>query len=168
VAAVEVPTTTVPAALAPATYGGSGGPHLQVWWPNGSKDLMLDASAQAFLTTHPTWSIGISHTNGVDKFLTAEAAGAPPDAFLTTTDRMLQLAANATLLPLDSYLAADKVDRGQYFMPAVLGLPERPAPADVGLDPSKGPQSWDDFVTINQHLMKKNGPGLQRAGFVPT
>ncbi|HEY8692739.1 MAG TPA: extracellular solute-binding protein [Chloroflexota bacterium] len=186
-AAAVQPTPTIPAGLAPISIGGSGGPHLQVWWPNGSKDLSLDASAQAFLKTQPTWSIEVSYTNGVPKFLAAVAAGTPPDAFLTTTDSMLQFAAKDILRPLDDYIDRDKVNMQQYFKAAALdltyksktyGMPEHLDVGSiyqndhllqtVGLDPSKGPQSWDDFVTINQHLTKKNGQDLTGLGFVPT
>jgi multiple sugar transport system substrate-binding protein len=181
------PTATIPAGLQPATFGGSGGPHLQVWWPNGSKDLSLDASAQAFLKTHPTWSIEMSYTNGIPKFLTAVASDTPPDVYLYTTDQMLQFAAKGILLPLDDYIAQDKVDMKQYFKAASLdltyknktyGMPEHLDVGSiyqndrllqtVGMDPSKGPQSWDDLVTINQHVTKMNGKDLERVGFIPT
>ncbi|MGI8551698.1 MAG: extracellular solute-binding protein [Dehalococcoidia bacterium] len=181
------PTPTIPAGLQPATFGGSGGPHLQVWWPNGSKDLSLDASAQAFLKTQPTWSIELTYTNGVPKFLAAVAADTPPDVYLHTTDQMLQFAAKGILVPLDDYIAQDKVDMKQYFKAASLdltyknktyGMPEHLDVGSiyqndrllqtVGMDPSKGPQSWDDLVTINQHVTQKNGQSLSRVGFIPT
>jgi multiple sugar transport system substrate-binding protein len=181
------PTATIPAGLQPATFGGSGGPHLQVWWPNGSKDLSLDASAQAFLKTHPTWSIELSYTNGIPKFLTAVASDTAPDVYLYTTDQMLQFAAKGILLPLDDYIAQDKVDMKQYFKAASLdltyknktyGMPEHLDVGSiyqndrllqtVGMDPSKGPTSWDDLVTINQHVTKLNGKDLERVGFIPT
>ncbi len=179
-------TPTIPAALAPITVGGTGGTHLQIWWPYGSKNLTVDNSATAFLKLHPTWSAEISYTNGYAKFLTAVAGGTPPDVYMPTVDVTLQYAAKQILTPLDDYIAKDKVDMQQYFKAALLsikyqnktyGMPEHLDVYSIyqndrvlqsaGMDPSKGPASWDDFVTFNQKLTKKNGEDLSRVGFIP-
>lgn len=184
--AAAKPTPTIPAALAPITVGGSGGPHLQIWWPYGSKNLTVDNSFTAFQKKHPTWSAEISYTNGFAKFTTAVAGGTPPDVYMPTVDFVLQSAAKGIMLALDSYIARDKVDMGQYFKAATLaikyktktyGMPEHLDVYSIyqndnllksaGLDPTKGPASWDDFATLNQRLTKKNGTTLERLGFVP-
>ena len=180
-------TPTIPAGLAPISVGGTGGPHLQIWWPYGSKNLVVDQSVGDFLKAHPTWSAEISYTNGFAKFLAAVAAGTPPDVYMPTVDVVLQYAAKGILIPLDDYIAKDKVDMTQYFKAAILsskyqnktyGMPEHldvysiyqndRLLQETGLDPSKGPASWDDFVTLNQHVTKKNGTDLARVGFLPT
>lgn len=187
-AAAVGPTPTIPAALAPVTLGGTGGPHLQIWWPNGSKNVSIDNIFTDFHKTHDTWSAEISYTNGYDKFLTAVAANTPPDVFMPTPDRMLQYAAKGGILAtLDSYIAADKVDLSQYYKAAVIsikyqnkvyGMPDHLDVASiyqndrvlqtVGVDPAKGPASWDDLAAMNQKVTKKSGDNLERVGFVPT
>ncbi len=181
------PTPTIPAALAPIKVGGTGGPHLQIWWPYGSKNLAVDQSFEAFQKTHPTWSAEISYTNGFDKFLVAVASGTPPDVYMPSSDFLLLIAYKGIVKPLDAYIARDKVDMKQYYPAAVLGgsyksktygLPQHMDVAslyqndhllqEVGLDPKQAPASWDDLAALNAHLVKKDGTALVRAGFVPT
>jgi multiple sugar transport system substrate-binding protein len=126
-----------------------------------------------------------------DKILAQISAGTPPDLFMVSSDRAHDFDSQSALLHLEALAKRDKLDLPNVFYPAlvkmgsrrgsVIGFPQLSAGdppylfmgqqvlQDAGLDTSKPPQSWDDFVSASQKITKRGeGPGgFERIGWNP-
>jgi ABC-type glycerol-3-phosphate transport system substrate-binding protein len=122
-----------------------------------------------------------------DKILSQIAAGTPPDVVMMGSDIAAAWARRGNALrPLDEALKRDKVEPDKVFYAPLAqmarasgkyyGLPQLTATdraylfmnkdivAGAGLDPQKGPQSWDELVDWSQKLTKRDGGALSQVG----
>jgi ABC-type glycerol-3-phosphate transport system substrate-binding protein len=132
-------------------------------------------------------SVGITDASRA-KFTAAVAAGAPPD--LIFVDRYLVRSFGAVQMigSLEGYVKGSRTFKAGDFWPylikdvtwkeALWGTPFstdvrafywiKAAFADAGLDPEKGPATWDAVEAASDRLLKRGGDGsLTRVGFVP-
>lgn len=119
----------------------------------------------------------------VDAFLSAIAAGNPPDVF--RTGAMLDLAARGVLMPLDPFIERDGVDLSG-FIPGILhslqwegqtyALPLNGDSnlvfynidkfEEAGLAANQVPQDWAELEAAARRLIRNDGEGkLQQLGF---
>jgi ABC-type glycerol-3-phosphate transport system substrate-binding protein len=122
-----------------------------------------------------------------DKILTQIAAGTPPDVVMMGSDIAAAWARRGNALrALDDVLKKDKIEPEKVFYPALAqmaratgkyyGLPQLTATdraylfmnkdivAAAGLDPTKGPQSWEELVDWSAKLTKRDGGTLSQIG----
>ena len=121
------------------------------------------------------------------QFLSAVAAGSPPDLVYMGRQLVGTYAAKGSLTPLTDCIAKQKIDMKQYRVPAVkevtldgkvYGLPEfysnrvlminNKATKEAGLNPIVDTSDWSGLAELNKKLIKKNAKGkLTRIGFDP-
>jgi len=122
-----------------------------------------------------------------DKLLASLAAGTGPDVYLLSREYLPNWALRELLLPLDPYLAADRV-RPDMFYPGAYdacvwqgktyGLPNmveiwvqylnKGALREAGLNPEKPPVTFDDIQAVAPKLTTRGDDGtITRAGFIP-
>ncbi|HEX6074072.1 MAG TPA: extracellular solute-binding protein [Micromonosporaceae bacterium] len=122
------------------------------------------------------------------QFLSAVAAGSPPDLVYLGRQVLGSYAAKDNLMPLTDCIAKQKIDMKQYRVPAVkevtldgkvYGLPEfysnrivlinNAALKEAGVDPAGVTTSdWAALTDLARTLTKRNGKGkLSRIGFDP-
>lgn len=122
------------------------------------------------------------------QFLSAVAAGSPPDLVYMGRQVIGTYAAKGNLMPLNDCIKDENIDMAQYRAPAVTevtlngkvyGLPEfytnrvvlinNAALKDVGVDPaSVSTRDWAALADLTRKLTKKNAKGkLSRIGFDP-
>lgn len=120
-------------------------------------------------------------------FLTAVAAGNPPDVIRMDRALIGTYVAEGALDPLDQCISSRAIDMSQYREPAVAsvtvggsvyGIPEfydsriilinDSVIDEVGLTPEDIDTSdWDALAEINEQLMAKDGDTITRIGFDP-
>ena len=120
------------------------------------------------------------------KLLASIAAGEPPDVIMWDQTRAGQRAEARQIIALDAYIEGDGFDMDAFFaypMQDVVykgetwGIPFAPdtrilfynkdAFEEVGLDPAKPPQTWDELWEYALQLDKGEGATLERVGFNP-
>jgi ABC-type glycerol-3-phosphate transport system substrate-binding protein len=122
-----------------------------------------------------------------DKILTQIAAGTPPDVIMMGSDVASAWARRGNALrALDEHLKRDKIEPEKVFYVPLAqmarspgkyyGLPQLTATdraylfmnqavvAAAGLDPQKGPQSWDELVDWSTKLTRRDGTTLTQIG----
>jgi multiple sugar transport system substrate-binding protein len=120
-------------------------------------------------------------------FLTAVAAGNPPDVVRISRDILGTFIAEGALEPLDECISTSGIDMSQFYEPAVAqvtsggsvyGIPEfydsriilinDSVLEEVGLAPEDIDTSdWEALSGINEQLMAKDGDTITRLGFDP-
>lgn len=159
---------------------------LQVWSQIGTPTEGL-ALAKAYEKSHPGIDVQISLVDA-PKFLTAVSAGVPPDVMTIDGPSIANYAMRKLLLPLDSYLAASKLGKDDFFYPAwhqlfyknkVWALPSETNPcfalfwnqtmfAEAGFDPERPPETIGDMDVMTSKLAVADAKGAyKRFGFVP-
>lgn len=120
-----------------------------------------------------------------EKLVTAIAGGDVPDIVMWDRFTTATYAAKGAFLPLDDYIAADKLDLEQFYQPTVeemkgndgkqYGIPltvdtrivfyNKDLLAEAGVDPSSI-NTWEDLKTAAAALTKRNADGkLEQSGF---
>src|SRR5919199_2967335 len=122
-----------------------------------------------------------------DKILTQIAAGTPPDVIMMGSDIAAAWARRGNALrALDDVLKRDKIEPDKVFYPALsqmarstgkyYGLPQLTATdraylfmnkdvvVGAGLEPTKGPQNWEELVDWSAKLTKRDGGVLTQLG----
>ena len=122
-----------------------------------------------------------------DKILTQIASGTPPDVMMMGSDIAASWARRGNALrALDDVLKRDKIEPDKVFYPALAqmarspgkyyGLPQltatdraylfmnRDVVVGAGLDPTKGPQNWEELVDWSAKLTKRDGGTLTQLG----
>lgn len=181
-------TTTVSAtANAPAASTGK----TEVWATWGAGSIVqkgYEASVTLLNQQQPTVQAAyVTAAPWPTKFLTAAAGGVPPDAIICGTGQAMQVVAwshKGLLVPLDSYVTADKVAATDFYPPAwredILAGKQYALPLEVdpnfplmynkalfrqvGLDPTKPPATIAEFDAANQKLFAKTGDTITRLG----
>ena len=191
VATTAAAATSSSASVAAATSAPAKAPVVVTewsgWGPGSPEEKAFEAGVAKFNDTHP--DIKVEVTPGVDRTKKTEvaiAAGTPPDtgvpmggAFIT------QWAANGEVEPLDSYIAAAKLDMKQFVAPLVheatyqgkiYGLPllfndrailwNKNELAQAGLNADQPPATLEDLLPYAEKLTKTDASGkLTQLGF---
>jgi multiple sugar transport system substrate-binding protein len=183
-----VQDTTVSAkASAPAASTGK----TEVWATWGAGSIVQKGyEASVALLNQQQPSVQAAYVTAAPwptKFLTAAAGGVPPDAIICGTGQAMQVVAwshKGLLVPLDSYVTADKVAATDFYAPAwredILAGKQYALPLEVdpnfplmynkalfrqvGLDPTKPPATIAEFDAANQKLFAKTGDTITRMG----
>ncbi|MGH2368348.1 MAG: extracellular solute-binding protein, partial [Chloroflexota bacterium] len=162
--------------------------HVEVWWPYGDTNVSVRPAWDDFLRRHPGWTGELTMSVNFEKYQTSLAAGIVPDAYWSNFNVVLVAAFKKMFVPLDPYIARDKVDLKQYFPSAVIGaqwkgktygLPHHSnvrsvylnanVLREVGIDAQRAPAGWDIFLAANQVLKRSDAQGgLDRIGYHPT
>src|SRR5579883_1758262 len=119
-----------------------------------------------------------------DKLIPA-LAGSPPDLMMAYTDVFAPAAKQGALRRVDEYLSRDKLDPKAWYdgvwnlalwQGVPYGLPyignfiyllywNKAMFKDVGLDPEKAPETWDDMLAATKKLTVLTNGKLQRMGY---
>ncbi|WP_026486533.1 ABC transporter substrate-binding protein [Caldanaerobius polysaccharolyticus] len=169
---------------------------LTLWYPWAGPDGDAVVSlAKEYSKTHPNVQIkaqmvsgaGIAATQGggQGKFLSAVAAGNPPDLVLYWgQDALPGLADQGAIIPLDDYLK--DVDTSKFFEAAynamkyngkIYGLPEmvnvrvlfwnKDLFKQAGLDPNTPPKTIAELDQMAAKLTKTKNGAIEQMGFIP-
>ena len=181
-------TTTV-SAKANAPEASTGKTEVWATWGAGSI-VQKGYEASVALLNQQQPSVQAAYVTAAPwptKFLTAAAGGVPPDAIICGTGQAMQVVAwshKGLLVPLDSYVTADKVAATDFYAPAwredILAGKQYALPLEVdpnfplmynkalfrqvGLDPTKPPATIAEFDAANQKLFAKTGDTITRMG----
>ncbi len=186
-----VATTTTPSATpAPTTPAVEQKVTIEFWgwWSSATRMPTIDKIVNGWNANNPNIQVkytAIPFDQILTKYLASVAAGNPPDV-VATPDIFTTPTRGAKKQAMDlSSLGADAIKDDFYapFWNAVLnqgkvyGLPwvgetkymyyNKDIFAEVGLDPEKGPVTWDDLVKFSDKIDKKDGAKIVRAGFHP-
>ena len=121
-----------------------------------------------------------TYQEAIGKALTASKAGQPPDAAVILAADMFSLIDEGVILPFDTFVKTDE-DRRWFngFFPVYMlnsqyggktwGIPfqrgttlffwNKEAFKEAGLDPEKGPQTWEEVVEFAKKLTKRDASG---------
>lgn len=178
--------------------GGENGrrTRLVVWGLQSGKETAgLDAQIAEFERQNPdikvvAMSMGAGAMNP-QKLMTSIVGKVPPDVIHQDRFTVGDWASRDTFMPLDEFLAKETGEdaiRADAYYPAawneavykgkVYAIPSgiddrllfynREMFREVGLDPDKPPQTWDELLEYSKKLTKKNGDGTyNRIGFIP-
>lgn len=158
-----------------------------IW--GGVRDEQIKSVLADFTKANPSIKVEpllLPNPGYADKILTGLAAN-PPDLTMIYTDEFAPSARRNALKPVDSMMAADKLTPdiwypGVYNMSTwkgkAYGLPfvgnflmmlywAQDDYKAGGLDPVKGPETWDDMLKVAKTLTKVDGNKVQRLGYVP-
>ncbi|GAB3755889.1 ABC transporter substrate-binding protein [Microlunatus parietis] len=165
---------------------GAGGPKIKevTFWGGWSGDQakQLKAQADAFNAAQTDYKVTFVAQEEVEqKLLTGMASGRVPDIVLWDRFNTSVYAGKNAFTALDDRIAADKIDLGRFYGPAVeemvvdgkhYGLPllvdnrslfyNTELFAEAGLEP---PTNWDELRQAATTLTKRDGNKLTRAGF---
>jgi len=141
------------------------------------KDL-TDKLLAEFQDQHPNITVeqlGINFFDYWTKLSTAQAGGSGPDLALNDTSTLPTRAKAGAILPIDSYIAKDGVNVGDFFPllvdkmkvdGAMYGMPNdtdvrvlyynKKMFTEAGLDPNKPPTTWDELEQYADKLTKWN------------
>jgi multiple sugar transport system substrate-binding protein len=184
---------TSAALLAVSGCGGLGdragdAPNALVTMGFGLPDEHATARVQVFRDAHPHIDLRINEgAFDEQQFLSAVAAGDPPDLVYAERRKLGGYAARGAVEPLDDCLARHDVDLTQFREAAlrqvthderVYGVPEfssvrlmivnNPVVREAGLDPAALPVSdWSALPELTDRLSRVDGDRVQRIGFDP-
>ncbi|HUV06806.1 MAG TPA: extracellular solute-binding protein, partial [Spirochaetia bacterium] len=161
-----------------------------IW--DGTRTPLIEQEIADFNKIHP--EIKVSHTliaaQGMqEKYLTAIAGGDPPNVIMIRGADIPAFASRKALVLLDGYVKKDglKLDEiffegeikshyykgSAYSLPVVTGggnfmlLWNKSIFKEAGLDPEKGPTTWDDMYEISKRLAQLEGGKLKRMALNP-
>lgn len=121
-----------------------------------------------------------TYQESIGKALTAAKGGQPPDAAVILAADMFSLIDEGVILPFDTFVKTDADRRWiNGFFPVFMlnsqqggktwGIPfqrgttiffwNKEAFKEAGLDPEKGPQTWEEVVEFAKKLTKRDGTG---------
>ncbi len=189
---VEVPveqTIVVQATEAPTVEAPREPVTLQCWniW-GGTRVPLMEEMFANFTEAHP-WitveNVLVPGGERLQKIQTAMAGGAPPDVPMISQVEVPMFAVHRSLFPLEDWMARDGVSTDEYYDYAISAsqwngqtytLPNVSAAwhllfynvdhfNEVGLDPSKPPETWDELIAAAQKLTIKEGDTIQRLGY---
>ena len=157
------------------------------------EEAVIAAFQQKFphITVEGLDSSQVAGTGDLDreKFMTALAAGSPPETIKIDRFKMGGHGAKRTTTLLDDLIKRDEVDVKKFYPATVEEVQYPPGPGgkitalpwntddralyynkqhfiEAGLDPNKPPLTWEDAQEVGVKLTKKDGGNLVRAGFV--
>ncbi len=168
--------------LAPAT--------LRLWhiW-GGARVPLMDRQVAGFMGEYPqikTEHLVLTAAERRQKFLSAVAAGDPPEVAMINRSEVQEFVETGVILPIDERLKRDKLSADLFYpgewesarykgktwcIPLPVGSAYQIVYynprlfADSGLDPNKPPATWQDMLNAGARLQRKDGDALlQSAG----
>jgi multiple sugar transport system substrate-binding protein len=154
----------------------------------GLPDEIATVRVDAFKKTYPGVKLTINQGQFDEQaFLSAVAAGNPPDVVYMPRDRIGGYAARGAIQQLDDCVAKQKISTGDFYPAAQqqvkytgkwYGIPEfynsvillvnNKAARDAGVDPKAIDTSdWDGLARLAKKMTKSDGGKIQRFGFHP-
>src|SRR5215213_5803820 len=154
----------------------------------GAADEIATTRYDVFAKNHPDVKIEFTEADfNAQQFLTAVAAGNPPDVIRMDRAIIGTYVAQGALDPLDTCISDFGIDMTQYREPAVAavtvggkvyGIPEfydsriilinDSVITEAGLKPEDiDTSNWDNLKSVNEKLLKKDGDKVTRIGFDP-
>lgn len=118
-----------------------------------------------------------------EKMKSAQAAGTAPDIYLLNYGALIYNAKDGLILPLNDYIPQDAWDdlydnvkelisyKGKYYAypqllePAIVLYYRKDLFEEAGLDPSKPPKTWDEFIECGKKLTTDDVFGSGFPGF---
>jgi multiple sugar transport system substrate-binding protein len=173
---------------------GGGGGGASSGTPNlttmgfGLPDEIATVRVDAFKKAYPDVKLTINQGQFDEQaFLSAVAAGNPPDVVYMPRDRIGGYAARGAIQPLDSCVAKERIAVGDFYPAAQqqvkyagkwYGIPEfynsivllvnDKAAKDAGIDPASVDTSdWDGLARLAKKMTKVEGGKIERFGFYP-
>ncbi len=157
------------------------------WWAPNWGETRAEALVKQFEAANPGITVKIESTvaDGLqNRVLVALRSGSPPDLIDINNSWNIPFAANNQLVDLTAFIAANKIDLGD-FQPATLttakvgdklyGVPYRAETVALfynkaeyraaGLDPDHPPATWAELVDVSKKLTHKNANGQSQYGF---
>ena len=145
---------------------------------------LIDGFAEGFQKDNPGLAVkpiyAGSYQDTIVKALTAHKSGTPPVTSVLLSTDMFTLIDEEAIVPFDDFIKTDD-DKAwlKSFYPAFMensqtggktwGIPfqrstivlywNKEAFKEVGLDPEKPPQTWDEMTTLAQKLTKRDANG---------
>ncbi|MET8157848.1 extracellular solute-binding protein [Sphaerisporangium sp. NPDC005289] len=154
----------------------------------GLPDEIATVRVDAFKKAHPDTTVQINQGQFDEQaFLSAVAAGDPPDVVYMPRERIGGYAARGAIQPLDTCVSTQKIPTGDYYPAAQqqvryagkwYGIPEfynsiillvnDKAAKDAGVDPASIDTSdWDGLARLATKMTKSSGGKIERFGFYP-
>jgi multiple sugar transport system substrate-binding protein len=154
----------------------------------GAADEIAVTRYDAFAKAHPEVTVEFTEADfNAQAFLTAVAAGSPPDVVRMDRAIVGTYVAQGALDPIDQCITDFGIDMSQYREPAVkaltindqvYGIPEfydsriilinDSVITDAGLKPEDiDTSNWDTLAATNKKLLKTSGGKISRIGFDP-
>mgnify|MGYP005842541117 CR=1 FL=1 len=190
---IQVPTGDTIEGFVPKLANPADKLNILYWWGNNYEPALeyTNQIIARFSLAYPNVTIEPVAGQNCDAFVTAAAAGTPPDVFHTwdCVERMGNWALRKMILPLDDYIAKDdyplddfvpgimdtcKMDGKVWGMVDCAGVfllwTRPPQLADIGQDPMAVPADTDELWDWARKLTTKDADGnIQRLGMtIPT
>lgn len=173
-----------------ASDGNGDALHLTFYYPvnvGGSAAQLIEKICDDFNEENPDIVVEPIYTGNYDdtvtKIQTAVQGGTPPDVFVSLATQRFTMASTGMARPLDDLIAADGEEGKAYiedFLPGfmedsyvdgqIYSIPfqrstmvlfyNKDAFREVGLDPEKAPETWDELVEYGQKLTNDNRYGV--------
>jgi ABC-type glycerol-3-phosphate transport system substrate-binding protein len=182
--ATAVPTAAAPAAKEPVTI------KFQTKW---NVKTFQDKIIPMFQEQVPDVKVDLVEVDDApETVLTSIASGTAPDVFqhYTSSAHLFQLAPKNVFIALDDFIKSSTMIKIDDYIPeqwggvtvngkkfALFAFEGGPWPAigwnkkifeKAGLDPAKGPKTWDELYALAEKLTKKSADGaLEMVGFDP-
>lgn len=164
--------------------------HLTFYYPvnvGGDAAKLMEKICEDFNKENPDIVVEPVYTGNYDdtvtKIQTAMQGGTPPDVFVSLATQRFTMASTGMAMPLDDLIAADGDEGKAYIDDFLDGFMEdsyvdgkiysipfqrsteilyynKDAFKEVGLDPEKAPESWDELVEYGQKLTNDNRYGV--------
>lgn len=157
-------------------------------WTGFEADAMRDV-VDKFNRSQDRIFVDFLTVSGIqNKTLLATAGGIPPDVAGLFGANLAQYASSGSAIPLDSFVQSSDIRKEDYipgywemcqFDGQTFAMPSTPASyalhvnrgawKEAGLDPSRPPQTLEEFEAMNDRLtIRKPDGGLKQAGFLPS
>ncbi|MFG1942592.1 extracellular solute-binding protein [Nonomuraea sp. NPDC048826] len=154
----------------------------------GLPDEIASVRVDLFKKANPQVTVQINEGAFDEQaFLSAVAAGNPPDVVYLSRDRIGSYAARGAIQPIDACVSGESIPTGDYYPAAQeqvkyagkwYGIPEfynsivlivnDKAAEDAGVDPASIDTSdWDALARLAKKMSKTDGGKIERFGFNP-
>ena len=160
---------------------------LQVWW---RINPTVEGALSVFQKENPNIKIALGDLGeavyGTPKYVTAVAAGKGPDVAYQNRHTFGQFASRKLYRPIEDLMKRDNIKKEDFmagpiqdltWQGTLYGLPHtagtrfwfwnRKHFQEAGLDPDKGPTTWEEIEEVAPKLNKKTGDKFNRYGFLP-
>ncbi len=157
-----------------------------IW--GGTRVPLMEDMFKRFSEVHPGIKVENVLVPGgemLQKLQTAIAAGTPPDVPMINQAWVPMLAKRKGLMPLDDFMSRDGIRQDEYYDYAIAAskwegkvftLPNCSAAwalyfyntkhyQEVGLDPQKPPETWDELIEHAKKLTVKKEGKIERLGY---
>ncbi|GII75231.1 sugar ABC transporter substrate-binding protein [Sphaerisporangium rufum] len=169
-----------------ASSGGEGGALTTMGF--GFPDEIATVRVDAFKKAYPDVRLAVNEGQFDEQaFLSAVAAGNPPDVVYLPRDKIGGYAARGAIQPLDECVATERIATGDFYPAAqqqvkyagkwyavpefynsIILLVNDKAAKDAGVDPkSIDTSDWDGLAKLAEKMTRRDGNRIKRFGFYP-